>query len=138
MLITQIDLLMNEEPTNPTTAQIVENYFRYQQEHDESLFWAWEEIDCLVHDDPEEGWKLIQELLRRAPSRVAINYVACGPLEDLLKRNGSQFIERVKVQAKNDKRLLYALSGIYKNDEVRKEIQDLLKGIDFENFDPLS
>lgn len=126
-----------EYPNNPSTAEIVENYFKYHLEHDEELFWAWVEVDELVREDPEKGWALIQELLRKAPTRDCINYVACGPLEDLLKRNGEEFFARVKAEAQHDNRLLYALSGIYTTREVEEQLKELLEGIEFEHFDPL-
>jgi hypothetical protein len=124
--------------SKPSTSEIVSTYFRHHLEHDSTLFWAWKEVHDIVLEDPEKGWQLIQELLQAAPSIDCLSYVATGPLESLLNSNGKDFIGRIKAQSKEDKRLLYALSGVYTHEPILSEIKALLKEHDLDALDPIN
>lgn len=126
-----------KKTSKPNNAEVVSSYFKHHLEHDSSLFWAWKEVHDVILEDPEKGWQLIQELLQAAPSADCISYVATGPLEGLLNNNGKDFIARIKAQAKTNKRLLYALSGVYTNEPILSEIKEFLKEHDLDTLDPM-
>jgi hypothetical protein len=56
--------------------------------------------------------------------------VAAGPLEDLLCRHPSAFIDRVETRGKQDAHFRRAVSGVWgwgsMPDDVRKRLDDLL------------
>jgi argininosuccinate lyase len=96
---------------------LISAYFRRFTKDCEEDFWAFEEVDDLVRHEPEMAWKMILLLLQQAPSKKALSYVAAGPLEDLIKRHGFNFRERIIGEASRNKRLLYALMHVIIDDE---------------------
>ena len=88
-------------------------------------FDAWEQVDAMVRDRPEEGWLLIRQLIERAADEQMLAYIAAGPLEDLIKWHGPQFIDRIEPQALIDPKFRRALRGVWpsegpENDVVRR------------------
>jgi DUF2950 family protein/uncharacterized protein DUF6869 len=66
----------------------------------------------LVHNDSEQAWWFILVTLAQATDDRDLAYLAAGPLEDLLKLHGSSFIIRIETRARQDERMLRALSGV--------------------------
>ena len=79
----------------------------------DSRFSAWQDVDDLVHRDPEAGWALILELIAAASDDRLLANVAAGPLEDLLVRAPEQFIERVELEARRDPKFRRCLTGVW-------------------------
>jgi hypothetical protein len=77
------------------------------------LFAAWEEVRETVWSRPEDGWALILELIEAAPDDRVLASVAAGPLEDLLKNQPDQFIDRVEIQARRDPKFRRCLTGVW-------------------------
>ena len=82
----------------------------------------YDEVDSLTSDDPERLWRITLEMIRRVESDVALACIAAGPLEDLLASQGSLFIERVEIVARQDARFRYALTGVWGNSRFDKDI----------------
>src|SRR5262245_7862582 len=53
-------------------------------ESDRHGFWAWEAVNALVRDEPEQAWSMILRLVELSPDDRILANVAAGPLEDLL------------------------------------------------------
>jgi hypothetical protein len=73
---------------------------------------AWEDLDEMVRNDPEQAWHWIRDMVDVAPSRL-LGMIAAGPLEDLLHRHGKSFIGRVKKAAAADSQFQHCLSGVW-------------------------
>ena len=71
----------------------------YLRNHEED-FWAWEEVHRAVETDLNTGWKIILFLLERAASESDVQYVAAGPLEDLIDRYGHKALDLAKRNAR--------------------------------------
>jgi len=82
----------------------------------DEYLWALERIDKMVKQDPEASWRLIMELVLRAHSDYQLASLASGPLEDLLVKHGSEFIERVERAAANNERFRETLVGVWRNE----------------------
>lgn len=127
----------------PTKEEIIAGYFRHwSREREEDDFWAWVEVDELCFsrsEDPTSGLEMVLSLLAVAPSKDAIGYVAAGPLEDLLKYHGPAVIEKIKSEVPTNKRLLYALSGVWldEQDEVYGEYDKVVQKYNLEEIDPM-
>ena len=91
---------------------------------------AWERMGGLVQDAPEQAWKVIVELVRRAKRDEVLAYIAAGPLEDLLCEHPYTFIDRVEALAAADAHFKWALSGVWGEsrmpDDVRARIDAIL------------
>src|ERR1700744_528479 len=74
--------------------------------------WAWEEVHRVVEADLDDGWKLVLLLLERAASERDIQYVAAGPLEELIDRNGHKALDLVEEECKNNTRLRCAIGTV--------------------------
>jgi len=120
--------------------ELIEAYFRNALTDSKDDLWAWREVDELVTDNPEKAWKIILGLLERASSKLALRHVAAGPLEDLTRRHGEKYVERLVEEAKHNTRLQYALGHIYLRDEnqpTSSKIRELLDYYDVRTTDPL-
>ena len=87
----------------------------FREVHDKDNFWAWKQVDRLCRDQPELCWDIILEILH-TPRHESVEWaLAAGPLEDLLARHGSSFIERVEAQAQSDPQFKALLGGVWRN-----------------------
>jgi hypothetical protein len=102
----------------PTEDEIVHVYFRHFMLKRDEDFWAWQEVDRLACSDPWVGWRITQNLIKKAPTDEALAYVAAGPLEDLLEVHGMAIIDEVTMAARADKRLQLALSHVWMDDDI--------------------
>jgi hypothetical protein len=92
---------------------------------DNSKQWAFDEMNRLVRQDPEEAWPWIVEMVQRAPNDRILAFVAAGPLEDLIRLHAATFIDRIETAAKNDREFRKALSGVWVAD-VPPDIEERL------------
>jgi hypothetical protein len=83
----------------------------YLRNHEED-FWAWEEVHRAVETDLSAGWKIILLLLERAASDRDVQYVAAGPLEDLIDRYGHKALDLAEEECKNNSQLRVALGTV--------------------------
>jgi hypothetical protein len=104
---------MSAERSDPDI--LIDAYFRNAREwrKDKPDWWAWEEVQAIVHEDPpSEAWGLILEMVRRAPEELVAD-VAAGPLEDLVTRAGSTLIDDIETACRREPRVRMALGGIW-------------------------
>lgn len=93
---------------------------------EENWDWASDRMYSILTGVPELGWKLIIEMIERAPSEASLGFLAASPLEDLLSEHGSDFIVRVEQRAlKNEKfrRALGMLRRLGMTDEVWNRVR---------------
>jgi hypothetical protein len=76
-------------------------------------FWAWEMARNLIHDDPPEAWRLILELVQKAPDQRVLGSVAAGELEEFILAHAAEFIGRIEEAARGNSRFKQALSSVY-------------------------
>jgi hypothetical protein len=117
---------MNDQKPNPK--QVIAAYFRnFENGPEDEDFWSWQYIWELVLHDPELAWKIILGLVAAAPSSDALGYVGADCLEDLLMYHGTEFIDRIRIEAARDKRFLAALysARVSETDAVFKQLMEL-------------
>lgn len=79
----------------------------------ERTFWAYMEVDELLDDDPEEGWKAIQAILDLKPGEETLGSLGAGLLEDLIRHHPGTFVDRIEVLAKANSDFRQALGGVW-------------------------
>ena len=92
----------------------------------EDNFWAFEVLDDLLSEDPEEGWLTILQILQQDQSPSIVENLSAGPLEDLLARHGSAFIDRIEAEAARNPAFAKLLGGVWQNrmtDDVWARVQ---------------
>jgi hypothetical protein len=67
----------------------------------------------LTQHKPERAWAFILTLIDNAPSEDALEWVAAGPLEDLLCDHGPAFIARVEALAATNARFKACLPHVW-------------------------
>jgi hypothetical protein len=72
---------------------------------------AWEAIKCVVRRYPEA--ELITEA--KTEARHIVGNTAAGPLENLLANHGVDFIDAIEAEARQDRRMHWALGGVWQN-----------------------
>jgi hypothetical protein len=89
--------------------RLVQHYFTERK----AAAWPWRMMEDLRREDPEEAWQVTLQLIAAAPDGDALSYVAAGPLEDLIKDRGDQFIDRIEAEAAGNARLRQALGKVW-------------------------
>jgi hypothetical protein len=113
-----------------------------QELHDQDVeadrhgFWAWEAVNTLVRERPEEAWSIITRLVEVSPDDRILANVAAGPLEDLLRLHSDVFIERIEEKAGSDKKFRRCVSGVWGWSSIPDDVQTRLRRT-WEGEDPL-
>ena len=64
---------------------------------------------------PEVAWTAIVELSRQPLTDRQIALLAAGPLEDLLKYHGPDYIDRIEKEARTYQAFRHLLGGVWRN-----------------------
>ena len=89
---------------------------------DES-FWAWEDINNVALNHPEEAWPVVLELIRRAPSNRVLASIAAGPLEDLIRKHTNLIIDKVDDAARRDPKFRLCLTGVWYGKDLSPDVR---------------
>lgn len=92
---------------------LAERWLRYYVENNDEYMSAREELETLVYSDPESAWRIIRELVDKAPDEKTLSSVGAGPLEALLIEAGPRVIDDVARAATDDLRMKSALSSVW-------------------------
>ena len=98
---------------------------RNSPEYDE-LFDSFMYASDLIHDQPDDAWQFILEVLRRNNSAPILEVLSAGPLEDLLARHGNTVIDRVESEARVNPNFALLLGGVWRNrmsEEIWNRVQ---------------
>jgi hypothetical protein len=108
------------------TGDMVEQYFAHLRRAAESTEPAWDRVQSLVHDQPEEALAFGLDALSRAPDDWIVTMVGIDLFETLLA-NHPEFSERVAELALSNARLFAALESCYLDDEAEQLVQIVLQ-----------
>ena len=93
----------------------------------ESNWWAVSQVlDWALERQGEQLWRFILATYKRDLSDKAFGILAAGPLEDLLAKQGPEFIERVEELARKDPKFNELLGGVWQNtmsEEIWQRVQ---------------
>jgi hypothetical protein len=98
----------------------------------ELIWWAYDQLEQLVSDQPFEAIEVILEILRITNDERTLANLAAGPLESLLVKHGKEVIERVTGLATADPQFYELLQGVWGNSvdsDVWKHIERLYKRV---------
>ncbi len=105
-----------------------EKWIKYTRTKDDSLFEAWEALNTLVSEQPQEAWEVILDILEEADSNDVIANLAAGPLEDLLSDHGETFIDEVEEKARQNPKFTQLILGVWEGG-MSKEIWSRVKAL---------
>jgi hypothetical protein len=83
-------------------------------EHD-ALFWAWQRVNKLCTEEPEEALEFVLAVLAHDRSPRILSNLAAGPMEDLLARHPHRMIEAVEAAARRNPQFASLLGGVWQN-----------------------
>jgi len=93
----------------------------------ETNWWAISEVsDWSLERNGDLLWRFILATYQRELPDKVVAVLAAGPVEDLLAKQGSDFIDRVEALARHDSRFNYLLGGVWRNtmsDDVWQRVQ---------------
>ncbi len=81
--------------------------------HSDKNFWAYEKFADLAKCEPVAAFSVILGTLAATDREDVLDNLAAGPLEDLIRIHGEQFIEQIEAQAHRDQRFRNLLSGVW-------------------------
>lgn len=93
-------------------SELAKSYFRWFR-GDKSFEWAREGIEEKFDENLEKAWEVTLDLIAQAPSKDCLSYVAAGQLEMLVSNDGERLLDLIREEAKHNKNLLYAMSGVW-------------------------
>src|SRR5215831_14688981 len=92
---------------------LAEAYLRNHAGRRDEDSWAVEKVDEIIRcGDLDKAWNITLLLLQKATDE-ALGYVAAGPLEDIIDGYGDKALDRVEAVCDKDRRLRFALSGVW-------------------------
>lgn len=101
-----------------TQVELVDAYLAHFRTKDDSLFWAWEEVDATTNS-LEAGLPLCLALVECAATPAELAYIAAGPLEDLLRRIGAPAVQALEMPARQSAKVREALRQVWlSNDDA--------------------
>jgi hypothetical protein len=108
-------------PSRPTTDLyplfgrdfVVDTLIRHYSHPTGFDFWAWEVARDLINDDPPEAWRLILELVDKAPDETVLVSVAAGEVEEFIVAHAAEFIDRIETEARSNSRFKASLRYVY-------------------------
>ena len=90
-------------------------------------WWAVSEVmDWSFDRKGDRLWQFILEVYQRELSDKVIGALAAGPLEDLLAKQGTEFIDRIEERARKDPKFNQVLGGVWRSamtDDVWKRVE---------------
>ncbi len=89
-------------------------------------WWAFETLDNMCRDNPEEAWLIVVALVAAADPEDLLGDIGAGPLEDLLSEHGAAFVERAEAAARTNPRFAKALSNVWLSEKDSEAAQRLL------------
>jgi hypothetical protein len=81
----------------------------------DALAWTSDREWELVRQSPQDGWKLVLQILKLDDSPEIQEVLAAGPLEDLLSYHGEAMIGAVEQEARSNARFAHLLGGVWQN-----------------------
>lgn len=102
----------NEEVTNISKSWISLHLAEKDSPEYESEFWAFERLDQLIHNKPNEALRVIFEISVTTDSEEIHGYLGAGPIEDLMLYHGEQVIEDLAAKAKAEPKFKVALRSV--------------------------
>ncbi|MEE9427336.1 MAG: hypothetical protein V3V25_04225 [Paracoccaceae bacterium] len=75
--------------------------------------WASECLYELEYSSPELTFLSVLELVAQIKTREQAAFVGAGSLENIIAKNGDQFIDRIEEHARKSPRFRYVLTGVW-------------------------
>jgi hypothetical protein len=116
------------ESANVADAWIKYHYLSGREKEKSPHFSAWQRLNDLVRDDPEKAWRIVQEIWSLDQTELILANVAAGPVEDLLRLHGTEFIARVEQLARRDPVLKKLLGAVWSSD-IARDVWDRVKAV---------
>jgi hypothetical protein len=116
---------------------LARNWIRYQEAWERvggpcrectELQWAYNLVDDMVIDRPEESWQLILTVRRLNRTTVIEQMLAAAVFEDLMSVYGATLIDRVEAEVKRDPTFVGVIRSSYKA-HMSEEVWSRLKAI---------
>lgn len=129
---------MSNDPEKVASGWIT--YSRYgSDEAPEQIFAEGWVLYDLVEDNASLAWDAMKVVVRRYPesdyfsineteAQNVVGHLAAGPLENLLSTRASAFIEDVEKEASRDRRMAWALGGVWQSttpDDLWSRVQQV-------------
>lgn len=99
-----------------------------QKDENSPLFWAPEQLESLIHSNPEQSWDIINKIIAYDSSDHILANLAAGPVETLLVYKGHDFIDKFIDKANEDPLFKRMLGAVWHNNipiDIWSKIQSI-------------
>lgn len=94
-------------------SNLEEAWIEYHETKSADLFWAFEELEDLVRQNPEQAWEAIVSISRHSDDAQVLANLAAGPLEDILTYHGPAFIDRFEAYTRQHPEFVPVAKGVW-------------------------
>lgn len=95
---------------------------RPERENADTLFWASECLHTLTEQAPESAFDVIMRAFEMAGDDETVAFLAAGPMEDLIGRNGELVIRRIEEEAWRDSEFRKLLQGVWSQGDDESDV----------------
>jgi hypothetical protein len=104
--------------------ELARGYLKYHRTRAAQDAWAFEEVLARISAEPDDAWNLVLALVTMADDE-SLGYIGAGPLEKLVRRFGSDLVDRVEDRAREDPRFRFCLGSVWLSEgELPPAVQD--------------
>ena len=96
-------------------SELINKWIEYHTTKDQSLFWAWEALDEIIQNSPDEAFSYILEIASSTNNLEVLSNLGAGPLEDFLVLYGSTYIEQVETKARQVPQFTLVVKSVWQN-----------------------
>jgi hypothetical protein len=92
--------------------------------------WSHHELPRLSKEQPFEAWRVIEKMISLTDDEETLKMIGVEPIEDVLSENGEAIIHEVERFAKEEPKILVALTATWKSttpDVVWARVEKLLR-----------
>jgi hypothetical protein len=95
-----------------------------------SSYWAIDKFMLVLDESasPEDCFAAILAILDKEPPDEVLGVLAAGPLEDLLNYHGTDYVDKIEMEARKNPEFKDLLGGVWytKDDELQKRLNTLI------------
>ncbi len=96
-------------------SELINKWIEYHSTKDKSLYWAWEALDEIVQNSPDEALSYILEIATSTNNQEVLSNLGAGPLEDFLALYGANYIEHVETKARQVPQFTIVVKSVWQN-----------------------
>lgn len=112
---------MNDKDIENLIKNYTQNFYSSEKEQNNGVASRAWELDDIVSKNPEAGLKILIRLINSTEDNEFLAFIAAGPLENMIRNNFQQIIEKLEDEAKKSSKFRKCLTGVWFGSDLNDE-----------------